>query len=251
MATFKAYFRKERLEAIRQQRYIILAVGIIAFAIIEPFALRILPKLLQDQIPGDIQSLFDATPRFAINNYIKDLTQIGYLFVIFTLSGILRDEINQERLVFPYSQGANPTGMVLAKAVHYILTLLIHILLGFIIVYYYGGMILEGEQASILEVVKSTLSVGMYYVFTLSLIIFLSSALKKSMVVGFTALFISLSQSFLIKVEGIAEWLPYQLIIYANNFTLKDSLLTFFVTILLSILLVALGIYRMHRAEVI
>ena len=44
---------------------------------------------------------------------------------------------------------------------------------------------------------------------------------------------------------------PYQLIIYANNFTLKDSLLTFFVTILLSILLVALGIYRMHRAEVI
>lgn len=35
MATFKAYFRKERLEAIRQHRYIILAVGIIAFAIIE------------------------------------------------------------------------------------------------------------------------------------------------------------------------------------------------------------------------
>lgn len=251
MSTFRAYLKKERLEAFRQYRYVILAVGIIAFAILEPFMLKILPKILQNQFPGDISSLFSATPKFAVNNYIKDLTQIGYLFVIFTLSGILSEEIIHEKFVFPYSQGANPTGIVLAKAVHYAFLITLYTFIGFAVVYYYGGMILEGQQASFLGVMQSALCVSIYYFFNLSLIIFLSSIIKRSIVVGFTVIFMNVIQSFLIQLENIGEFIPNQLIIYANNFSLKDSALTIFTTFFISIVFILLGIYRMQRVEVI
>ena len=72
MTTFKAYFKKEIMESKRQYKYIILAVGIIAFAIIDPFMLKLLPKILEKQLQGDLSSLFIATPKSAINNYIKE-----------------------------------------------------------------------------------------------------------------------------------------------------------------------------------
>ncbi len=71
MTTFKAYFKKEIMESSRQYKYIILAVGIIAFAILDPFMLKILPKILEKQSQGDLSSLFVATPKSAINSYIK------------------------------------------------------------------------------------------------------------------------------------------------------------------------------------
>lgn len=131
--------------------------------------LKILSKILQEQFQGDIASVFNTTPKFAINNYIKDLTQIGYLFVIFTLS----------------------------------------------------------------------------------LIIFLSSFIKKSTIVGFTTLFTNLSLSFLINIKSIGRFMPNKLIVYANNFTLEDSAITVVTTLLLSLVLILLAIQRMHRVEVI
>lgn len=251
MSTFKTFFKKENLEALRQYRYIILALGIISFAILDPFMLKILPKLLKEQFQGDIGNLFISTPKVAINNYIKDLTQIGYLFVIFSLSGILSEEINHEKLVLPYSQGANPTGIVLAKVVYYSFLITLYIFMGFGIVYYYGGMILQGEEASFIGVINSALCLSIYYFFTLSLIIFLSSIIKKSVIVGFTTLIINISLSFLINLESIGRFIPNQLILHANNFTLKESAITIFTTFFFSIVFILLATYRMHRVEVI
>ena len=51
MRTFKAYFEKEIMESIRQYRYLVLAVGIIVFAILDPLMLKLLPKILANQYP--------------------------------------------------------------------------------------------------------------------------------------------------------------------------------------------------------
>jgi ABC-2 type transport system permease protein len=72
MITFKAYFKKEIMESKRQYKYIILAVGIIAFAILDPVMLKLLPKILENQLQGqgDLNLLIVSTPKAAINNYI-------------------------------------------------------------------------------------------------------------------------------------------------------------------------------------
>ena len=77
------------MESKRQYKYIVLAVGIIAFAILSPVTLKLLPKILGNQLKGDLSSLFVLTPKSAINDYIKNLFQIGTLFTIFTLGSIL------------------------------------------------------------------------------------------------------------------------------------------------------------------
>lgn len=251
MSTFKAYLKKESLESIRQYKFFILAIGIISFAILDPFMLKLLPKILGSQFTVDIDTLFTATPRFAVNNYIKDLTQIGYIVVVFTLSGILNEEIISERLVFPYSQGANPAAIVLAKVVHYAFLITFYIFIGFIIAYLYGGMILEGDRSSFLETMKSALCLSIFFFFSLSLVVFLSSIVKKSFIVGFLAIFINGSLSLLVKLDSIGRLIPNNLIVYANNFTLQGSLLTIISTMLLSIVLISLAIYRMNKVEVI
>ena len=132
MTTFKAYFKKEIMESKRQYKYIILAIGIIVFAIINPVMLKLLPKILGQQLKGDLSSFIVSTPKAAINDYIKSLFQIGTLFIIFTLGSNLNEEINEEKLIFPYSKGSQPAGIVLAKIIHYTIVVTILTFIGFL-----------------------------------------------------------------------------------------------------------------------
>jgi ABC-2 type transport system permease protein len=103
MGTFKAYLKKEIVESIRQYKYIVLLVGILFFAISDPIMMKLLPKILKSQTNGDLSSLFVVSPTIVLQNYIKNLFQLGAMFIVFTAAGSLCDEISTQKLVFPYS----------------------------------------------------------------------------------------------------------------------------------------------------
>jgi len=251
MTTFKAYFKKEIIESKRQHKYIILAFGIIAFAIIEPFMLKLLPKILGNQLPGDLSSLFVATPRSAINNYIKDLFQIGNLFIIFTLASNLNDEINGEKFVFPYSKGSKPIGIVLAKIIHYTIVVTIFTFIGFIICSYYGGILLKGEKVSLLGILNSTLLMSVYYFFNITLVTLFSSFVKKGVTAGFITIMITFLSAIFVNINTIGKFIPYKLVEGANLFTIEGYSFTIIVSIICSIIFIIATIYKMNKVEVI
>lgn len=251
MATFKAYLKKEIMESKRQYKYVILAVGIIAFAILDPFMLKILPKLLEKQLQGDLTSLFITTPKSAINNYIKDLFQIGNLFIIFTLSSTLNDEIHGEKLVFPYSKGSYPIGIVMAKITHYTTVVTILTFLGFITCSYYGSVLFKGEGVNLSGVMKSAFLMSIYYFFNITLVTFFSSFVKKGITAGFITLMITFLSATLVNLNIVGNFMPYKLVQGANLFTLDNYLYTVVFSIGCSILFIILTIFKMSRVEVI
>jgi len=251
MTTFKTYFKKEIIESSRQFRYIILAAGIIAFAILDPFMLKILPYILKNQLSADFSGLFDISQKAAVMNYIKDLTQVGNIVIVFTLGGILSEEITSEKLVFPYSKGGSPLGIVTAKVVHYTLTVWIFTFIGFAVAHYYSGMLFEGEQVDFINILKSALLISLYYYFNITLVILFSSLLKKGIAAGFMVLGLNVVFSFLGNIKIVGKLLPGKLVDAANAFSLSGTVSSVIFTIVCGIIFVCLTVVRMNRVEVI
>ena len=136
MKTFRAYFKKEILEATRTNKYLILFVGSVFWALMAPLILKLLPLLLKS-MPIDISAVFENFNRDAAYlSFLGDFFEVGTLFFAFTLMGIISNEVYYKRLVFPYSSGADTTGMVLANYIHYGLTFSVFIMIGFLTNYF-------------------------------------------------------------------------------------------------------------------
>ena len=239
------------MEAKRQYKYIILAVGIIAFAILDPFMLKLLPKILEKQLQGNLSSFFVVTPKGAINNYIKDLFQIGTLFITFTLASTLNDEINEEKFVFPYSKGSKPIGIVLAKIIHYTIVVIILTFIGFLTCAYYGSILFQGEKVALSGIMNSVLLMSVYYFFNITLVTLFSSVMKKGVTAGFITVMITFVSAALVNSNAIGKFMPYKLVEGANLFTLESYSYTIVFSIMCSILFIIATIFKMNKVEVI
>ncbi len=251
MRTFKAYLKKEVLEAARQYRYLIIFIGVVFFAIATPIMLRLLPKLLEAQMNADLSSFFTINRRTAIQNYIGDLVEISYLIIILVFSGTLSDELSFRKLVFPYSKGGSPAGMVFAKFLHNSLTTVLAVFVGFAVNYYYANIVISGEGASINEVMTSALLVSLYFLFGISLAMIFSSLLKKGLTAGIVTLAVSYSMIPLSGLGVLKKLAPYNLIQAANKFSMEGTLPVITATIIMIIAIIALTCYRMSRVEII
>jgi ABC-2 type transport system permease protein len=253
MSAFNAYFKKEITESLRQYRYLILAAGIIIFAIIDPLMLKLTPMLLKSQVPDgfDITSLIQITQQAAIQNYIKDLFQMSSIFIAFSLCGMLCGEIYSNKFVFPFSKGSSPAQIVLAKFIHYSAVVTIFVFIGFIINYYYSSLLFGSESLSVIDILQSAFLISIYYIFTISLLIFFSSIFKKGIAAGISVLLINYISAVFVKIQSIAKFLPHNIISSASLFNISDAKITIIFTLILSIILLVLTIIRMNKVEVI
>jgi ABC-2 type transport system permease protein len=251
METFKAYFKKEILESQRQYRYVILVVGILFFSIADPIMMKLLPSILKAQLHGDLASLFITSRRIVMQNYVKDLFQIGVLFVVFTASSSLSDEISTQKFVFPYAKGGSPGGIVLAKIVHYSIVISILAICGFTIDHYYVNMLFKNDTVSYNNVMWSAGLISIYFIFNIVVATFFSSILKKGIVAGFITIGICYFSTLLDGIKPIGDYLPYKLVSNASTFNNLSSTKCLVFVLICSISLLALTIYRMNKVEVV
>ena len=255
MSTFKAYFKKEVLESKRQYKYIILAVSFIFFAIMDPIMVKLLPELLKSQLTkgsGDISAFLPPMTQLSgMQNYNKDIFQIVTLVIIFTICSGLSDEITTEKLIFPYSKGSLPHGIVLAKLVNYTLAVSIFTFLGLSVNYYYSGLLLKGTSVAFTAVLASAAYLSIYYFYTISLILFFSSLIKKGIITGIIVLVINYFSVAFIGIKNISKFIPYKLVESAGQFKYLNISTTIISIIILSILFIYLTIRKMNKVEVV
>jgi len=251
MGTFKAYINKEIKEYGRQYKYLILAVGIVGFALFNVIILKLLPEILKNQLPPEVASFFKTTEKTAVINYIKNLLQLGNFFIIFTYCGSFSDEISSQKLVFPYSKGASPIALVWAKFIHYSSVVVTFTFIGFFTTYYYAGVLFKGADLSISEIATSATLLSIYFIFNIALLSFISSLFKKGITAGIITLAITFLSIPLTNLSKISKLIPYKLIENANLFTFNNIGLTIIFTLLLSICFIVLTIIRMNKVEVI
>jgi ABC-2 type transport system permease protein len=254
MKSFKAYFKKEILEAIRTNRYLILFIGTIFWALLDPLVLKLLPMLLKNYMPPDLVGMFSTFTRdVAFLTFLKDLFQIGTLFIAFSLMGLISNEVYAKKLIFPYSRGVNPSGIVLAKYIHYTVTISIFILIAFLTNYFYINQLFTGGILSIQIVLKSLLLYIFYYSVLLSVLLCLSSLFKRGLIAGISVLVLGYSLSIFNQFETIRVYFPNYLLLKAADigYVFDNSLiLTVIVSICIIILLVFLSILRMKKIDI-
>ncbi|AZR72104.1 hypothetical protein BBF96_01065 [Anoxybacter fermentans] len=254
MRTFKAYFRKEIIESWRQYRYLILVVGFIFFAILGPVMIKLLPVILKGKIPEELIRLINFTPLEAARSYMKDVFQIVNLFVVLSLMGIFSDEINNQKLVFPYSKGARIEGIVLAKFSHYAITIFICSLLGFALNTYYVNSLFKGDRVSYAQMMGSASLFALYYIFTIALLFFLSSLTRRGIAAGITVLLFNYLSPLVLQLFRLQGWVPHTLVIQANRLGMVDSglLKQILVSVIFYILILQwLTIRKMKKVEVV
>jgi len=251
MGTFKAYFKKETKEYGRQYKYLILAIGIVGFALFNVIMLKLLPEILKNQLPPEVASYFKTTEKAAVLNYIKNLLQLGNFFVIFTYCGSLSDELASQKLVFPYSKGASPLALVAAKFIHYSSIVVAFTFMGFFSTYYYAGVLFKGESLSISEIAAAATLLSIYFIFNIALLTLISSLCKKGITAGIVTLAITFLSIPLTNISKISKLIPYKLVENANLFSFNNIAFTMIFTIFISIGFVILAIIRMNKVEVI
>ena len=255
MFTFKAYFKKEILESKTQYKYIILAVSFLFFAISEPIMVKLLPEILKSQLTkgsADISAFLPPiTQLTGMQNYIKDLFQIVTLVIIFTTCGSLSDEITTEKLIFPYSKGSLPIGIVLAKLTNYTLSLSIFTFIGFTVNYYYSGLLLKGNPVAFSSVLSSATLLSIYYFFIITLILFCSSIIKKGVITGILVLVINYFSVAIVGIKSISKFIPYKLVEGANQFKYINLTTTIISVIILSVIFILLTVIRMNKVDIV
>ncbi len=253
MKTFSAYLKKEILEAARTNKYLILFTGSVFWALIVPLSLKALPLFFKS-LPIDISAVLENFNRdTAYLSFLGDFFEIGTLFFALTLMGIVSNEVYYKRLVFPYSSGADTTGMVLAKYIHYGFTFSVFILIGFLANYFYTSKLFEGGMLEIGMAIRSALLYMVYYAFLLSFLIFLSSLFRRGIIAGITVIIFGYTLSIFNQIPRIRIYLPNYLLFKAADIgNIFDS--TLFPTIIIAVVLIAVflffSILRIKRLDI-
>jgi len=255
MKSFKAYFKKEITEAKRTYKYLVLFIGIIFWpAMLSPMMLKLLPLLLKNYMPPETMSLFaDFTRDYAFQSFLNDSFQFGIFFIALGLMGLIANEVRLQRLVFPYSRGANPAGIVIAKYIHYAVTISLFTLIAFLIDYLYVDRLFTGGILTLIIVLKSSLLYILYYCTIFSVLLYFSSLFKRGLAAGFMVVILAFSLSILNQFETVRMYLPNYLILKAADIVhVFDNTLfpTVIISICLIILFVFLSILRMKKIDV-
>jgi len=254
MRSFKAYFKKEILESVRGNKYLILFVGTIFWALLDPLVLKLLPLLLKNYLPADLTVLFSTFNRdTAFQTFLKDLFQIGTIIIALTLMGLLSNEVSLKKLVFPYSRGANPAGVVLAKYIHYTVTISLFILIAFLTNYFYINRLFTGGMLSIEIALKSSLLYILYYSVLLSILLCLSSLFKRGLIAGITVLVLGYTLSIFNQFKVVRAYLPNYLLFKAADIghIFDNSLIpTVIISFCIIIFLIFFSILRMKKIDV-
>lgn len=222
--SFKAYLTKELIEGIRLHRFLVLAVGMVFFAIADPILVKSMPQILKSQVEGmDISALIDSSQIAAMRSYTKNLYQISTLVIILSLMGIISGERGDKTLTIPASMGCSLKGILNGKILVYGSYLMLMSLMGMLIAYFYSGLIFDPGHISLFSVIRAGFLFGVFFIFILSLLTLISSLIEKPFIGGILTLVIVYSLPLMEDIMGFGRYIPTYLLTEANYFTTLPS----------------------------
>lgn len=217
MSTFVAYLRKERMESSRQSKYLILGAFFGFFALSTPIMLRIMPSIIESQMPGFPQELMRFDAVYSVQNYIRNIYQLGNMAVAFVLMGVLADERLQGKLVYPVSQGASMTGVVGAKLVHYGAAVSAIVFASTMLTYYYSVVLFPGSDPGVAAAARSAGLLAAYFATRVVIVVFASALFTKPLAAGLAALVVSYVEPIITSLLRWKHLVAYGLIDLASK----------------------------------
>jgi ABC-2 type transport system permease protein len=217
MSTFTAYLKKERMESSRQSKYLILGAFFGFFALCTPIMLRLVPSIMESQMPGFPKELMEFDAVYSVQNYIRNIYQLGNMAVALVLMGALADERLQAKLVYPVSQGACMAGVVGAKLVHYAAAVSAVVFASTMLSYYYSIVLFSGSDPGIAAAARSAGLLAAYFATRVVVVVFTSALFTKPLAAGLAALVVSYVEPIIASLPRWRSLVAYSLIDMANK----------------------------------
>jgi hypothetical protein len=246
---------KELKFGLRGSKFVILAAGFFFFALLNPVMIKfVLPAILQSQFPGmsadALSGMFEASQTASVQSYMGDVFEIGTIIVVFTLCGVIAQELKEKTLVLPVCSGKSFGGIVSAKLAVFGPALVIILLAALIADWAYSG-VLMGFEVPLMPVVWGGLLQGMYMVFILSCLMMFGSLLARPIASGVLTLIAAYGSHYIGGAFGIGEYMPSGLLGAAASLSNETAevLPALLITAGASALLCVLSLSRLKRIE--
>lgn len=215
--SLRASLYKEWYDIRASHRLLMIAIGFMAFALLDPLMAKLMPILLKDQLKGvDLSALINSSQSAAIAMFVGDLQELAQLVLILVLMGVISQERLEKRLVIPVSMGLDLRAAYLAKWLVYTLIILLVVPLALGTAALYGGMLFGFEPLPGPSLMAMGTAISLYFSAVVALVLALGERFKRPIAAGVSAIFAVYGLSAIIGIwEAAKPWLPGKLIAYA------------------------------------
>lgn len=247
--------KKEWLFAIRNGRLFILLLSFMFLAILTPIMLKvILPEILKWQFPSfspeDLSTMINASHLTSIQGFMSDMFELGLIIIVFSLCGILAQELRDNTFVLPLVSGNKFTHMIAAKLSVFGFTLMIIVLLAILINYAYSGVLFEFDVAFSDVLIAGVLQ-GFFMIYIIANLIMWGALLKRTLPAGFITLVVAYLIHALGGLFDIHRYLPSGLIHLSSQlqFEWAPILSTISITLLIVVAMMMITHTTLKRME--
>ena len=256
MNTFLILLKKELLEQSKSKKLLILAFLFLFVAVSSAIFAKIMPELLKSlNVQGQGIEIKLPTPSYkdAIDQFIKNISQLAIFVIIFVVAGSISDEKSKKTLELLLVKPVSRKTFVLAKYISYFLSIGIIFALSSLIFYFYTVSLFgHFDLINFLIMAKMTL---IYILLIVSVTIFGSSIFSNNIMaagIGFVGMILFGSIPALFK--KLSDYTPYRLIGDYKDIMEKgfgaDTWTPLVISILLIFILIGSSIYFMNKQEV-
>lgn len=204
----RAMLKKEFLEIVRTKKLTILIIVLLFVAVSSPIIAKLIPTIFSNiDLQGLALQIPEPTWRDAIDQFVKNLSQIALVVIVFMFAGTLAEEKNKKTLEIILTKPVARSSFVLAKFVASIASLSLVYLLTALIFYYYSVTLFGGF--SLANFVLMALLLLLYLWQVVALTLFCSTFSNSQIVAAGTAFFIEiLLVSILGSIDKISRYVP-------------------------------------------
>lgn len=249
-------FRKELLEIMRTKKFIILIVVFLFVAFASPALAKITPQLLKN-LPaesGITINLPEPTWKDSIDQFIKNLSQVAILVLVFIFAGVIAEEKNKKTLEIVLTKPVSRTSFVSSKFLAaFTATSIVYIVSA--IIFYAYTLVIFGNFSFVNFSLLAILAL-VYLLFTVATAILCSTFTSNSVVAAFIAFGIQIIiVSILGLIDQIKKYLPGNIFTnYKDVFSeikpesyLPSALVT--IAIIILCMIISISIFRKQEIE--
>jgi ABC-2 type transport system permease protein len=186
----------------------------------------------------DISSMMEISLDAAMKKFFQDLFQITSLVIIFSLMGIISNEISEKKFNIPFSINKKASGVIIGKLIVYGTFVFISTSMGSLIAFYYSNFIFD-DTLEIFIVIKSVILYSIFYIFLISIIMCFSTFFKRTIFTAVFSIFVLYTSSFITNINKIEKYIPANLLNIANEFN-NDINGEMIYSVLISILIIVI-----------
>lgn len=254
MKELSTLIKKELTEQWRTKRILIMIVVFLFVAVASPIFAKLTPEILKGlSVQGVKIAIPDPTNKDAIDQYIKNISQIALLALVFIVAGAISDEKNKKTLEIVLTKPISRSKFIFSKFFSSYISLSLVYAISSFLFYFYTISIFK--SFSFANFMIMNLVILVYVIMIISITILASSILKNSItagIIGFVC-FIIFGTIFGM-IDKIKDFSPnlifsnYMEVI--NNGYMTELNKPFVVIVILIILSVSLAIWSFNRQEI-